>query len=233
MSHFLGHALVPSPAETAWELVQMCGQASFWRHISLTVFRGTAGLGLATVLALITGIPCGLSRTAMDMLSPLVTALQGCPPIIWISLLLVWVGIGSVVPIIVVLVAVFPILFLNMAQGVAALDPHLFQMARIYHVSKWRILKDLVVPGIARYTLAAYSFALGITWKVTATSEFFGADSGIGARLYWAYRILNMPRLFAWTAILVIFGLLLETSIIQPLRTALKTEDTEAADDHT
>ena len=34
--------------------------------------------------------------------APLVAALQSCPPVLWISLVLVWAGTGSTVPVVVV-----------------------------------------------------------------------------------------------------------------------------------
>jgi NitT/TauT family transport system permease protein len=216
-------ALVPGPAATARELMRLLSALATWQHLCLTLFRGAGGLSLAVALALLTGIPCGFSKNAMGLVAPLVVALQGCPPVIWISLLLVWVGTGTVVPVVVVFASVFPMLFLNVAQGVAALDRRLLTMARVYRFSKWRILRHIILPGISSYALAAFSFALGVSWKVTATAEFFGSGSGIGSQLYWSYRILDMPRLFGWAVILILIGLALEMSLIHPLRHVVAT----------
>lgn len=230
-SSAFGEALVPGPVGTFRELLRMIAQGNTWRHICLTVFRGTAGLVIATAAAYLIGIPCGLSTTAMRLLSPWVTAMQSCPPIVWISLLLVWAGVGATVPIVVVAAAVFPVLFLNIAQGTAAIDRRLFAMAHVYRLPKRRVLLDIILPGISRYALAAFSFALGITWKVTATAEFFGSGNGIGARIYWAYRVLDMQRLFAWTVLIMAVGLLLETGLIHPIRDRLKSEDDKGGAD--
>lgn len=179
---------------------------------------------VSAVLGYVLGIPCGLSPGAMRLLSPLVTALQSCPPIVWISLLLVWAGIGATVPILVVVAATFPVLFINIAHGTADLDRGLLEMARVYRLAPARVLLEIILPGISRYALAAFSFALGITWKVAATAEFFGSGSGIGSRIYWAYRQLDMPLLFAWTAVIMAIGLAIELGLVQPLRQETRAE---------
>ena len=218
------YRLIPTPWETGREGARLASTGELCRHLSLTVFRGMCGLVLGLAIALILGVPCGLLRPVMEVLSPLVTAMQSCPPIIWISFLLVWAGIGNVVPMLVVFAAVFPPCFLNVAQGVAGLDHRLLEMTRVYRVPRGRVLRQIVLPGISRFAVASLSFALGITWKVTATAEFFGAPSGVGERIYWSQREMNMPRLFAWTAVIIAVGVALELGVVQPLREALDPE---------
>lgn len=220
-----GEVLVPGPLRTGRELAALMSRAESWQHIALTLFRGSAGLLIGAVLGYVLGIPCGLCPGAMRMMAPVVTALQSCPPIVWISLLLVWAGIGATVPILVVAAATFPVLFLNIAHGAADLDGGLLEMARVYRLRPTRVLREIILPGTSRYALAAFSFSMGITWKVTATAEFFGSGTGIGARIYWAYRQLDMPLLFAWTAVIVVIGLAIEIGIIHPLRHGVRTED--------
>ena len=219
-----GGALVPSPLVTGREIVRMLGEGAVWRDASITLFRGAAGLALAFVVGLALGIPCGLNRAVYDVLSSVMFAVQGCPTILWISLLMVWVGLGSVVPIVAVFLATVPVLFMNAAQGTASLDPRLFAMARVYRASRWRVIRRIILPGLSSYVLAGFSFALGVSWKVTATAEFIASSSGIGSRIYWSYRLLDMNRLFGWAVILIGFGMFLEMKVIRPLRRRVEDE---------
>jgi ABC-type nitrate/sulfonate/bicarbonate transport system permease component len=230
-SRACGDRLVPTPWTTAGEIWRLARSGELLRQLSVTVFRGMSGLVLGFGVALLLGVVCGFLRPVMDALAPLITAMQSCPPIIWISFLLVWVKAGHLVPMLVVFAAVFPPCFLNVAQGVAGLDRRLLEMAQVYRVPRGRVLRQIVLPGIARFAVASLSYALGITWKVTATAEFFGAPTGVGERIYWSYRELNMPRLFAWTAVIVAVGLVLELGVIHPLREALD-HDKAGGGDH-
>lgn len=218
VSELLGAELAPSPLSTGQSLWFLLGEAETWKHICITVFRGLAGLVLSLVAAVVLGLAAGLNRRFMDLIGPLTAALQSCPSIVWIALLMVWVGTGSVVPVAVVTAALFPPLFANVAQGAAALDKRLMAMAGLHRVPFWVRVRRLVMPGVSPFILAGLSYAVGACWRVTAVAEFLGSSTGVGARLYWSYRLLDMPQLFAWALLLVGWGLSLELWLVRPLR---------------
>ena len=219
-SLFFGAELVPLPSTVGSKLLQLLVQGATLKTIGITVARGVGGLGLALVLALITGIAAGSSPSTMKLLTPLVAALQSCPPILWITLLMVWVGTGSAVPIAVVFATVFPPLFANVAQGCLSIDRRLFDMANLYNVPRLRVLRKIILPGVVPYLLAGLSYAASASWKITAVAEFLGSSTGIGAKIYWSYRMLEIPELFAWASIVIILGVYLELGVISPLRNA-------------
>ena len=208
-----GSPLVPTPLRTVRALAGLMASRKTWLDLGVTLLRGLCGLALATAAAYATAIPCGLRRSLQDYASPLVALLQGCPPIVWISLLMVWLSLGSAVPVIVVFVSTFPAMFINLQQATASLDGGLLEMARFYRVPRHRMLCQLVLPGIQDASRASIAFAVGITWKVTATAEYLSAENGIGARLHIAFQNLELPELFAWTLILAAIGLGLDTLI--------------------
>lgn len=217
-SSLSGAAIFPGPLATAKEMLLLLSEWSSWENIFITFFRGTSGLLLAFVLALLTGVPCGSRAGLMQIISPIVAAVQACPTIVWVSLLMVWVGTGSIVSITAVVVALYPIMFLNIAQGVASLDKRLISMSRLYHVPKIKMISGIILPGIAPFLLAAMAYALSTTWKITTTAEFIGSGSGIGAKIFWAFRMLNMPRLFCWALLLIAFGVFTDGVLVKALR---------------
>ena len=93
-------------------------------------------------------------------------------------------------------------------------------MARFYHVPRNRVLRQLILPGIQDASHASIAFAAGITWKVTATAEYLSAENGIGARLHIAFQNLELPELFAWTVLLAVIGLGIDTLIRTTTTTA-------------
>jgi NitT/TauT family transport system permease protein len=220
---FFGATLVPPPTRTLACLAEMSLTLDFWANIAITIFRGVLALAISVTAALGLGIAAGRSRLAMALTGPLVAALQASPPILWITLLMVWVGTGSRVPVTVVAASLLPPLFATVAQSAAAIDHRLFELAAVYRVKRTRILTDILLRGIYPYFLAGFSYALGTCWKIAAVAEFLGSSRGIGARIYWAYRMLKMPELFAWATVLVGLGMAVELGLIRPLRERAET----------
>ena len=215
---FLGSELAPSPEAVIkawWKLVQ---NGELFRELGYTLMRGFIGIVLANIAGVILGLLAGMIPGALRMISPLVAGLQACPAIVWITLLMVWAGTGSLVPVTTVFAVTFPFVFSSTAQGMLGLDRRLFAMSRLYSVPKTRILLRLVLPGIWPYWLAAFSTVLAAGWKAAAVAEFLGSHEGIGARIFWSYRRLNMEDLNAWAWTLILLGVLLECAIIMPLR---------------
>lgn len=214
----LGEALVPSPLSV---LTRTCGfftDTVSVNHLSMSLFRGILALVITYCIALPAGILCGLNRRLMDGLSPLVTILQSCPPVIWISLLMVWAGMGSTVPVTVAVLTMLPVVFYSTAAAVSSIDHNLFDLVHVYRTAKPRVLTGIIFPAISSALIGSFSYSLGVTWKVIATAEFFGSAEGIGSRLYWSFRFLDITGLFAWTLVLITLGFITETFFIRNLR---------------
>lgn len=101
-----------------------------------------------------------------------------------------------------------------------ALDQRLRAMSRLYRVPRTRLLARVVLPGITPYLAAGLSYALAAAWKVTAVAEYLASGDGVGARVYWAYRMLEIEQLIAWALILTGMGVCLETGLAARMRRA-------------
>ncbi len=213
-----GERLLPTPGHVVSAFVGLAGRADSWADLLRTLARGAAGLVLGGLSGLAAGVFCGRRPRLHDTFSPLVTLVQSCPPIVWISLLLVWLSLGGGVPLVVSCISVFPVIFIQTANAVRGLDARWFEVARVYRVSSLRQLRLLILPGISHALAGAFSYAFGIAWKVTATAEFFGAQDGVGARIYQSYRALELEQLFAWTLAVALLGVAIEALLIKRIR---------------
>ncbi|MDR0356062.1 MAG: ABC transporter permease subunit [Deltaproteobacteria bacterium] len=215
---FVGSALAPGPAAILKVLGRLAASGDLFVQMGHTVFRGLVGCLLANLLGSTLGLLVGRATWAMNMTAPLVASLQSCPPVIWVTLVMVWAGTGSVVPIATVFAATLPFVFSNTAQGAMGLNGRLLAMGRLYDVPKTRVFRSYVLPAISPFWLAGLSAVLATGWKAAAVAEFLGSHTGVGAKIYWSYTQLNMEELNAWALALIILGLTLEGAVISPLR---------------
>jgi NitT/TauT family transport system permease protein len=213
--------LLPSPLMVGSALLQILTDPQTYQHLSASCFRVMTGLILSGILALFLGVLAGSYSAVRDALSPLIVAVQSCPTIVWVSLFLVWVGSGHIVPVLAVVLGCFPPMFINIAQGMVSLDRRLLSMARLYRVPRMVVFRDVIIPGLRHYAVSAFSYALGISWKVTCTAEYIASAKGIGSQIYWSYRELDINRLFAWTLLLIAIGLSLDRIAVGPIQRRL------------
>jgi NitT/TauT family transport system permease protein len=217
-SRIVGPALAPGPGAVLAELGRLASSGELWSEMGLTVVRALAGAALANLAGAPLGLVAGRSRWALNLVAPMVAGLQACPPIVWVSIVMVWAGTGSLVPVATVFAATFPIVFSSTAQGAMGLDRRIAAMSALYDVPKIRVWRRFIFPGVWPFWLAGLSTVLASGWKAAAVAEFLGSPRGVGAAIYWSFSQMRLERLQAWTLALIALGLILEAAVVTPLR---------------
>jgi NitT/TauT family transport system permease protein len=127
-----------------------------------------------------------------------------------ILLALIWFG-SELVPVFVVFLIAFPIMAINVIEGVKNIDVKLLEMAKVYNIRFVKRAKDIYFPSILPYMIAGTSNALGIGWKVAISAEVLSHPAfGVGTELYEAKIFLETGMVFAWTLVAIIVGFMLE-----------------------
>ncbi|MTJ80845.1 MAG: ABC transporter permease subunit [Telmatospirillum sp.] len=218
-----GPALSPPPAAVVLHLLGLAAGGDLFIEAARTLSRGALGILIANLLGVGAGLAAGCSTRLVRLARPALTALNACPPVVWISLAMVWMGTGGAVPTVAVVAGTLPPVFLATLEGVASQDPRLRAMSRAFAVPAPVRLARMVVPGVFPFWLAAFAHTSSAAWKLAAVAEYLGAADGLGARIYWAYRRLDMEGLYAWTAMVVAIGVLVDAGLIARLRRPVRS----------
>jgi len=130
--------IFPSPsriwAQTLEHSTVILGHA--WRTFWVTM----AGFGIAIVVGVLLGFLIGSSRLAYAAVYPLMTAFNALPKAAFVPILVVWFGIGAGPAILTAfLISFFPIM-VNIATGLATLEPELEDVLRVLGAKRWDVL---------------------------------------------------------------------------------------------
>jgi len=215
---FFPAAILPGPLETLRALAQLASQPDFYRQLVTTAWRGAVGFVVAMILGIGLGLWMGGRERAHRFFHPLMLLATNVPPIAWITLLLIWLGLGDGPPMVVVVITTMPLVAVNVAQGVRELDPTLLEMADVFGLSQRNTLRHVVLPALAGRTFAAALLALGFTWRVLVMAEFLGSTSGLGYRLSWARQNLDTDQAFAYILVIVALSIAIEYGLLRPLQ---------------
>lgn len=210
--------ILPGPLETLRALAHLASQSDFYRQLASTAWRGVAGFGLAMALGIGLGLWMGRQERAYRFFHPLLLLAVNVPPIAWIALLLIWLGLGNGPPLVVVVITTLPLVAVSVAQGVRELDPALLEMALVFNLGRRRTLQHIVLPALAGRTFAAALLALGFTWRVLIMAEFLGSTAGLGYRLSWARQNLDTDQAFAYILVIVALSVVIEYGLLRPLQ---------------
>lgn len=210
ISLFTNPLLIPSPIIVGRTLVELLVLLSTW----LTIFHSATLILLGLIGGILLGIICAswaaASEWAKVVLTPLVYTLKTIPVVSFILILLMWVGSGYL-SIYISLLIVFPIIYINVLQGINNVNPQLLEMAKVFHLPFQRKLHYIYIPSIIPWFDSAGRLALGLSWKSGVAAEVIALSAGtIGEQLYESKIYLQMEYLFAWTVIIVGLGVVFE-----------------------
>ena len=213
-SAIIGSALIlPGPLAALGVLGRLAASGDTWIDLGATLLRGLAGFSLSYLAGSTVGIAGGLYRPFDAAVRPLLAGIRSTPTMALILLALIWFK-SDQVAVFVVFLVVFPIVAQNAAEGIRAIDPSLIEMARVYQVGRARLLRELYLPAILPYLAAGAAAGLGLTWKVMISAEVLaGPRRGIGVRMDTARIFLQTPEVFAWTAVVVLVGLVFDYAL--------------------
>lgn len=143
------------------------------------------GMGFAVAVSI--GVPLGLlmghSRRAEAMLNPAFLLLRPIPPLAWIPLAIVWLGLGDGAKILVIFVAAFVPSVINSYTGVRNMDTPVLEASRMLGIKGWRLVSEVLVPGSLPMIFTGLRLSLQASWTTLVAAELIGALYGLGSIL--------------------------------------------------
>jgi NitT/TauT family transport system permease protein len=199
--------ILPSPTEIAVDLVR------YYRPILvagwITLWRTMVGFGLALVVGCVLGAIIGISRLAHKSAFPLLVGFNAIPKSAFVPVLVVWFGMGSIPAVLMAfLLAFFPIT-VNVATGLATLEPELEDVLRSLGARRLDILLKVGFPRSMPYLFAACKISIALAFVGTVVSETVASGTGIGYLMMEASSSLRMSFLFAALVVISIMSMVM------------------------
>ncbi len=188
--------IVEQTLEHRWAIL---GHA--WRTFWVTM----VGFGLAIVVGVLLGFLMGSSRLAYNAMYPLMTGFNALPKAAFVPILVVWFGIGAGPAILTAfLISFFPIM-VNIATGLATLEPELEDVLRVLGAKRWDVLTKVGLPRSMPYFYGSLKVAITLAFVGTTVSEMTASNEGIGYLLISAGSSMQMGLAFSG---LVVVGIM-------------------------
>ena len=144
------------------------------------------------LVAALVGVPLGFlmgwSPRAEALLNPVFLLIRPIPPLAWIPLAIVWLGLGDGAKIMVIWFAAFVPSAINTFTGVRQVNPTLIEAARVHGATDWRVAKEVVAPAALPMIFTGLRLSLQASWTTLVAAELVGAFLGLGRVLSIAYR---------------------------------------------
>jgi NitT/TauT family transport system permease protein len=199
--------LFPSPWQIAQQFVEYKGPllAAAWSTLWVT----SVGFAIAIVVGVMLGFLIGSSRIAYAAVYPLMVGFNAVPKAAIVPILVVWFGIGIGPGILTAfLISFFPIT-VNIATGLATLEPELEDVLRVLGAKRWDVLVKVGLPRSMPYFYGSLKIAITLAFVGTVLAEMTAGDSGIGNLIQTAGSQQRMSLAFAGLVVISIMAMVM------------------------
>lgn len=177
------------------------------RHSAVTLWTTMAGFALAVAFGVALGLVVGWSRTIYRGLYPVMIGFNCIPKVAVVPILIMWFGIGEIPAILTAfLISFFPIV-VNVATGLATMEPELEDVLRALGAKKLDIMLKVGIPRTQPYLFGSLKVAITLAFVGTIVSETVGANAGLGYLIALAGSNFQVPLVFAALILLAIEGI--------------------------
>jgi NitT/TauT family transport system permease protein len=168
-----------------------------WPNAVRTLWTTLAGFGLAVVTGLLLGLAIGASALVYNGLYPLLVAFNAVPKAALVPVFVLWFGIGAVPAITTAFsLAFFPIV-VNVATGLATIEPEMEDVMRSLGASRYEVLTKVGIPRSMPYLFASLKIAITLAFVGSVISETVAANDGIGFLMQEASAHFDIALVFA------------------------------------
>ncbi len=196
---------LPSPGTVASKFRELntdgFADATLVEHCRASLFRVFSAFGLACLTAIPIGILMAINDPFKGVLDPIIEFYRPLPPLAYLPLIIIWLGIDDVAKIVLIYLAVFAPICLSTRAGVRAVPREMILAASTLGASRLQIIRHIILPGALPEILTGMRVGIGFGWTTLVAAEMVAATAGLG------FMVLNAKDFLATDV--VITGILI------------------------
>ena len=182
---------------------------ALWPHTYQTLYTTLLGFGWGVLIGVTLGVVIGSSRLAFETAYPLLVGISSIPKVAVVPIFVLWFGAGTVPAVLTaMIICIFPIV-VNVATGIATVEPELEDVMKTLKASKLDILWNVGLPRAMPYFFASLKVSITLAFVGSVVAETVASNRGIGNMMMIASSSFNVPLVFAGLFILAGLGVTL------------------------
>ena len=163
---------------------------TLWQHTEASIVRIFGAFLLAVVIGIPTGIAMATNWIARGIFDPPVEFYRPLPPLGYLPLTVIWLGIGETQKLVLLFLAMFAPIVLNTRAGVHSVVIEQIHAAYSMGASRVQVLWHIVFKGAMPEILTGLRIGIGFGWTTLVAAELVATEEGLGAMIMSASEFL-------------------------------------------
>ena len=193
----------PAVGKEAWRLLVM---GSLQRDVLASLARVAQGFVIAAILGVVTGTLVARVTVIENVVEPALDVLRPIPPLAFLPLLVLYLGIGEASKIGFIAYSAFFPVFTTTREGIKYVDPLLIRAAESLGASQRDILRYVIIPAAMPSIMTGLRLSFALSFFVIVAAEFIAAERGLGFLINDAREFFRVDRMLLGAAAIGVLG---------------------------
>jgi ABC-type nitrate/sulfonate/bicarbonate transport system permease component len=210
---------LPSVTQTAVQFLHYLNRPypaqgkPLWFDLYISVRRILTGFVIGVAVGIAIGSAMSASRVVRHLIDPVIEILRPLPPLAFIPLFIVWLGIGETPKEVLIIVGVVPLMAVMTVTALDEVPDDLRLCARTLGASRAYALLHVQIRAAVPFILTGMRLAMAGAWSSIVAVEMIAATSGLGFMIMQAGDYLDTALAFAGILTIAIAALILDACL--------------------
>ena len=210
-------ATLPAVQDVVGAMWDLAAKGELGVHVLASLWRLLLGALLGVVTGVVGGFIVGLNRPISEFLSPLIVFFNAISGIVWLPLVIGWLGIGTALAVFLIWNTVFFIVFQNTVLGVQLVPQVYEQGVQALGGGRWETIRSVILPGALPYILTGLRSGLGFGWRALIAAELVGATTGLGQMIFGASEVHRSDIIIGGCLIIGTIAIAMDRWLLLPI----------------
>jgi NitT/TauT family transport system permease protein len=202
----LDERFFPPPTRLVDITQQMIADGSLARATIDSLRRLFLGFTGGALAGCVIGLWLGLSSWSRALIEPWLIVTYPIPKLAIYPLLVLIVGLGEAPIIILLGIAVFYVVAINLISGVLSIRPVILDVARDSNAAFLQLVSTVALPASLPHIFTGLEISMGIAYIVLIAAEFVGAKSGLGNIIWSSWQLFDVAPMYVAIITISILG---------------------------
>jgi ABC-type nitrate/sulfonate/bicarbonate transport system permease component len=210
---------LPSVSQTAAQFAHYLARPypalgkPLWFDLYISLRRILIGFVIGVTVGVAVGAAMSAWRFARHLIDPVIEVIRPLPPLAFIPLFIVWLGIGELPKEVLIIVGIIPIMAVTTVAALDEVPEDLRLCARTLGASRRYTLLHVQIRSALPGILTGMRISMAGAWSSIVAVELLAATSGLGFMIMQAGDYLNTALVFAGIITIAMAGLVLDAGL--------------------
>lgn len=199
--------VLPTPQKVLDSFWKMLVSGEIFEDIVISFGRVLKGFFIAFILAFVLGMFRVLVPASEKYYENIVQFFRNVPPLSMTPLLILWCGIGETTKTVIIVLASFFPMYLNIVKGFTGCDKKLLEVGDAFGYSRLQKFTGILLPYASADILVGMRIGMGYSWRAIIGAEMIAASTGLGHMVLFAQQMSRTDKVIVGIFVIGIVGL--------------------------